>query len=68
MQSGEQTTLIIAQGILAIMMGLFFGTIPTTLSEIMPTSVRFSGLSIGHNISMAVLEVAPLLSQPTLFN
>lgn len=42
------------QAIFAIMMGLFFGAIPTTLAEIMPTSVRCSGLSIGHNISMAV--------------
>ncbi len=36
------------------MMGLFFGVIPTTLVEIMPTEVRCSGLSIGHNISMAI--------------
>ncbi len=42
------------QGILAIMMGLFFGAIPTTLAEIVPTSVRCSGVSIGHNISMAI--------------
>lgn len=42
------------QAIFSIMMGLFFGTIPTTLTEIMPTKVRCSGLSIAHNISMAI--------------
>lgn len=46
--------LFCGQAILAVMMGLFFGTIPATLTEIMPTHVRFSGLSIAHNISMAI--------------
>ncbi|MCX7338007.1 MAG: MFS transporter [Alphaproteobacteria bacterium] len=45
---------LMAQMIMVIMMGLFFGTIPATLSEIFPTQVRFSGLSVAHNISMAV--------------
>jgi MHS family proline/betaine transporter-like MFS transporter len=55
MQTGDQYVLLMSQGILALMMGVFFGTIPTTLVEIIPTSVRFSGLSISHNICMAIL-------------
>lgn len=54
LQVGDHTTAMLMQAVLAIMMGLFFGTIPTTLAEIMPTKVRFSGLSIGHNMSMAI--------------
>lgn len=37
-----------------IMMGLFFGTIPATLAELFPGYIRFSGLSLGHNLSMAI--------------
>lgn len=55
LQTGDLTLLIASQAALVFMFGLFFGTIPTTLAEIMPTDVRFSGLSIGHNICMAVI-------------
>ena len=54
LQTTDHYTIFGVQAIFAIMMGLFFGTIPTTLTEIMPTNIRCSGLSIGHNISMAV--------------
>lgn len=54
LQSGEPFIIFFVQAILALMMGVFFGTIPATLVEIVPTSIRFSGLSIGHNISMAI--------------
>ncbi len=54
LQTGSTYTLLGVQAVFAILMGLFFGTIPATLAEIMPTSVRFSGLSIAHNISMAI--------------
>jgi MHS family proline/betaine transporter-like MFS transporter len=54
LQLGDYQTLLIVQGIFAFMMGIFFGTIPTALVEIMPTTVRFSGLSIAHNVSMAI--------------
>jgi MHS family proline/betaine transporter-like MFS transporter len=55
LQTGDLTLLIASQAALVFMFGLFFGTIPTTLAEIMPTDVRFSGLSIGRNICMAVI-------------
>lgn len=54
LQTEHSYTLGFVQAIFAILMGLFFGTIPATLTEIMPTSVRCSGLSIGHNMSMAI--------------
>ncbi len=54
LQSANFSNLLLVQSIFALLMGLFFGTIPTTLAEIMPTNIRCSGLSIAHNISMAV--------------
>lgn len=69
MQTGDYYALVFSQGVLAIMMGVFFGTIPTALSEIMPTNVRCSGLSIGHNISMAVFGGgAPFLATHLIQN
>lgn len=55
--------LVVGQGVLAIFMGLFFGVIPSTLVEMIPIKIRCSGLSIGHNISMAIFGgSAPLLA------
>jgi MFS transporter, MHS family, proline/betaine transporter len=55
MQIKEYYIIIFAQASLAIMYGLFFGVIPSILAEIMPTNVRYSGLSIGHNLCMAIV-------------
>ena len=55
LQTAEPMVLLGVQSLFALMMGVFFGTIPTALVEIIPTSVRFSGLSLAHNICMAVL-------------
>lgn len=54
---------LVAQFILAVHMGLFFGVIPAGLSEIFPSRIRFTGLSVSHNISMALFGgSAPLLA------
>jgi MFS transporter, MHS family, proline/betaine transporter len=54
---------LIAQSLMAMVMGLFFGALPVVLTKIFPASVRFSGLSLAHNISMAVFGgSAPLLA------
>lgn len=45
---------LLGQGILSVFMGTYFGVIPAVISEQFPTSVRFSGLSISHNLSMSV--------------
>lgn len=63
LQSDSTQGLIIGQGGLAFLMGLFFGVIPSTLVEMMPIKIRCSGLSIGHNISMAIFGgSAPLIA------
>lgn len=54
---------MLAQFILAVHMGLFFGVIPAGLSEIFPSYLRFTGLSVSHNISMALFGgSAPLIA------
>lgn len=42
------------EGVLCVLMGWFFGTLPSLLCCIFPTVTRFSGVSIGHNLSMAI--------------
>jgi len=54
LQSNSYLIALGVQAIFAIMLGVFFGTIPVALSSIMPTNIRCSGLSIGHNLSMAI--------------
>jgi MHS family proline/betaine transporter-like MFS transporter len=54
-QSGNIVMVGLSEAFLTIIFGLFFGVIPSALAEIMPTQVRFSGLSIGHNICMALI-------------
>lgn len=43
-----------AQISLSFIMGVFFAPIPATLVELFPLTVRYSGLSISHSISMAI--------------
>lgn len=42
------------ESIFCVLMGWFFGTLPSLLCNIFPTATRFSGVSIGHNLSMAI--------------
>lgn len=53
--SGETYLIFFAQATLGIIYGLFFGVIPTALAELLPTKVRFSGLSIGHNLCLGIV-------------
>ena len=53
MQMSNIINPLIGQGMLAIMMGVFFGAIPFALVTNFPMHVRFSGISLAHNISMA---------------
>ncbi|MBX9702717.1 MAG: MFS transporter [Silvanigrellaceae bacterium] len=56
-------TAFLIEGILAVVLGIFFGTLPATLTEIFPTRIRLTGISIGHNLSMAIFGgTAPLLA------
>ena len=57
------THALLAQIGLAAIMGVYFAPIPATLLELFPTEVRYSALSIGHSLSMAIFGgSAPLVS------
>lgn len=53
-QSGSILSLVVMQATLAIVFGIFQGIIPVTLAEMMPMSVRYTGVSFAHNLSMAI--------------
>lgn len=55
MQSCDMLTVLASHSAVALFFGLFFGIIPSALSEMIPTKVRFSGLSIAHNLCMAII-------------
>ncbi|MDF3033899.1 MAG: hypothetical protein K0R76_853 [Alphaproteobacteria bacterium] len=51
---GGWTTALFANICLSFIMGVFFAPIPATLVELFPLTVRYSGLSISHSLSMAI--------------
>lgn len=60
---GNLTIALFAQISLSFIMGSFFAPIPATLVELFPVTVRYSGISIAHSISMAVFGgSAPLIA------
>lgn len=60
---GDFISVLLAQVALSFIMGIFFAPIPATLVELFPLTVRYSGLSISHSISMAVFGgTAPFIA------
>lgn len=58
----DVTTVLIAQMILAIAVGGYFGPVPALMVESFPTSIRFSAISITTNISGPLFGgTAPML-------
>ena len=45
---------LLAHSAMSMFMGLFFGALPLALTSLFPVSVRFSCISLSHNISMAI--------------
>lgn len=57
------TSALLAQISLSFIMGIFFAPLPATLVELFPLTVRYSGISIAHSISMAVFGgTAPFIA------
>lgn len=60
---GGLVSALFAQISLSFIMGSFFAPIPATLVELFPVSVRYSGLSISHSLSMAIFGgSAPIIA------
>ncbi len=54
--------ILIAQCVLATVLGLYMGPVPALLVELFPTSVRYSGMSIAYNLSAALFGgTAPMV-------
>lgn len=53
MSIGNLETVIVCQCCFGIFMGINFAPVPAMLAEQFPSRVRFSGVSIAHNLSMA---------------
>jgi MFS family permease len=52
--SGSATLALIAQMVMIVFLSFFSGACPAVYSEILPTRVRYTALSIGYNIAVAV--------------
>jgi MHS family proline/betaine transporter-like MFS transporter len=63
MQSGIFINVLIAQCALAMIIGWYLGTIPATLVELFPTSVRYTGMSLAYNICAIVGGFSPSLAE-----
>jgi MHS family proline/betaine transporter-like MFS transporter len=50
MQSGVFMQVLLAQSILAMILGWYLGPIPATLVEMFPTSIRYTGMSLAYNL------------------
>lgn len=62
LQGGLMSALF-AHVCLSFIMGIFFAPIPATLVELFPLTVRYSGISISHSLSMAVFGgTAPFIA------
>lgn len=53
--SHTTVTLVIVQSLFCIMISLFVGVAPAALSEIFPTAVRSSGMSLSYNAAVTLL-------------
>jgi MHS family proline/betaine transporter-like MFS transporter len=52
--SGSATLALIAQMAMIVFLSFFSGACPAVYSELLPTRVRYTALSIGYNIAVAV--------------
>ncbi len=52
--NGTFETLLIAQLIVAVIQSLYTGTIPVILSEMFPTRIRYTALSVSYGFSVAI--------------
>jgi MHS family proline/betaine transporter-like MFS transporter len=62
MDSNQFWQILIAQCIIATILGIYMGPVPALLVELFPTSVRYTGMSIAYNASAAIFGgTAPMV-------
>src|SRR4029079_1032435 len=52
--SGSAKLALIAQMVMILLLSFYSGACPAVYSEILPTRVRYTALSIGYNVAVAV--------------
>lgn len=61
-RGGSLLCLLLGQGILSILIAVFVGSAPALVAELFPPAIRYSGTSLGINISAALFGgTAPFL-------
>ena len=63
MQFGTFGMVLLAQAVLAMIIGWYLATIPATLVELFPTSIRYTGMSLAYNICAIVGGFSPALAE-----
>jgi len=61
--AADFTNVLIAQCAMAMIIGWYLATIPATLVEIFPTSVRYTGMSLAYNICAIIGGFSPSLAE-----
>lgn len=54
MTAGRADLLVVAQALFALIVGIFMGPVPTTLVELFPAKIRFTGIALSYNISAGI--------------
>lgn len=54
--SGQRTlvALVVAQSVSAVLLAMYAGPLPAVLSELFPTRVRFTALSVGYSLAVTI--------------
>ncbi|MBI4834488.1 MAG: MFS transporter [Planctomycetes bacterium] len=62
-------SVLAAQLTFAVLLSLFMGPVSTTLAEMFPSRVRYSGIALGYNISLSLFGgTAPLIATWLVFH
>lgn len=62
MQSGVFTQVLIAQSLLALMVGAYLAPMPALLVEMFPTSIRYTGMSMSYNLCAILGGFTPAIA------
>jgi len=63
MQTGTFMNILIGQCVLAVIIGWYLATIPATLVELFPTSIRYTGMSLAYNFCAILGGFTPSLAE-----
>ncbi len=63
-QGRSTGSLVLAQSLAAVLLAMYAGPLPAMLSELFPTRVRFTALSVGYSLAVTIFGgFAPFIAQ-----